>query len=333
MRWLLFRLMFGSGLVKLASGDPNWRGLAALDYHYWTQPLPTWLGWYAHQLPSWFQHASVAAMFGVELLAPWLVFAGRRARLVAFFPLAGLQLLIAATGNYAFFNLLTLALCLTLLDDRSLPGRLGARLAAPTPVPTNRRFRPQDAALAAVVLPLSLMQLLAGTRLPLRWPEPLLAFYRAAAPFESVNGYGLFAVMTTSRREIVVEGSRDGETWTAYEFRYKPGDAHRAPGFVAPHQPRLDWQMWFAALAPCDASPWLARFLRRLQQGSPAAVGLLSGDPFRGEPPRFVRATLYDYRFSDLATLRREGAYWRRERLGLFCPVVGEPRRESLPGR
>ncbi|HEY8232159.1 MAG TPA: lipase maturation factor family protein, partial [Vicinamibacteria bacterium] len=106
LRWLLFRLMFGSGLVKLASGDPTWRSFSALDYHYWTQPLPTWLGWYAHQLPSWFQHASVAAMFGIELLAPWLVFAGRRARLVAFFPLAGLQLLIAATGNYAFFNLL-----------------------------------------------------------------------------------------------------------------------------------------------------------------------------------------------------------------------------------
>jgi hypothetical protein len=294
LRWLLFRLMFGSGLVKLASGDPTWRSLAALDYHYWTQPLPTWLGWYAHQLPSWFQQASVAAMFGVELVAPWLVFAGRRARLVAFFPLAGLQLLIAATGNYAFFNLLTLALCLTLLDDQSLPGRWRARLAGPPLVPTGRRFRPPDLALAAVVLPLSLMQLLAATRLPVRWPETLVALYRAAAPFESVNGYGLFAVMTTSRREIVVEGSRDGASWTAYEFRYKPGDARRAPGFVAPHQPRLDWQMWFAALAPCDASPWLTRFLQRLQQGSPAVVGLLAGDPFPGEPPHFGRAALYD---------------------------------------
>jgi hypothetical protein len=324
LRWLLFRLMFGSGLVKLASGDPTWRSLDALAFHYWTQPLPTWLGWYAHQLPSWFQQASVAAMLAVELLAPWLVFCGRRARLVAIFPLVGLQVLIAATGNYTFFNLLTLALCLTLLDDQSLPGFLRAPPAEAPPAPSGRWFRPQDLALAALVLPLSLMQLLAATRLPLRWPDALVALYRAAAPFESVNGYGLFAVMTTSRREIVVEGSRDGVTWQAYEFRYKPGDVRRAPGFVAPHQPRLDWQMWFAALAPCEASPWLMRFLQRLQQGSPTVVGLLAGDPFAGATPRFVRATLYDYRFSDLAALRREGVYWQRERLGLFCPVVGE---------
>jgi hypothetical protein len=329
LRWLLFRLMFGSGLVKLTSGDPTWRSLSALDYHYWTQPLPTWLGWYAHQLPGWFQQASVAAMFGVELLVPLLVFAGRKARVAAFLPLTALQLLIAATGNYAFFNLLTLTLGLTLLHDEALPARLRAlagEAAAPTAV---RRIRPQDVALAAVVLPLSLMQLVAATRVQVPWPEPLVALYRAAAPFESVNGYGLFAVMTTSRREIVVEGSRDGESWTPYEFRHKPGDPRQAPGFVAPHQPRLDWQMWFAALAPCESSPWLTRFLHRLVDGSPAVVGLLASDPFPGEPPRLVRAALYDYRFTDLATRRREGAYWRREWLGLFCPVVGSP----APGR
>ncbi len=328
LRWLLFRLMFSSALVKLTSGDPTWRSLSALDYHYWTQPLPTWIGWYAHQLPSWFQRASVAAMFGVELLVPLLAFAGRRARVAAFVPLVGLQLLIAATGNYAFFNLLTFALCLTLLDDQALPAALRTRLAGPATAAAGRSLRPQDVVLAAVVLPLSLMQLGAAARLPVAWPMPAVAFYRAAAPFESVNGYGLFAVMTTSRPEILVEGSRDGANWTPYAFRFKPGDPRRAPGFVAPHQPRLDWQMWFAALASCESSPWLTRLLQRLREGSPPVVKLLAGDPFPGEPPRFVRAVLYDYRFTDRAMLRREGAFWRRERLGLFCPVV----EASLPG-
>jgi hypothetical protein len=268
-------------------------------------------------------------MFAVELPVPLLVFAGRRARLAAFFPLAALQLLIAATGNYAFFNLLTLALCLTLLDDAALPRGLRERLPTAGTGGPDRRMRPQDIALAIVVVPLSLMQLLGATRLPLRWPEPLVALYRAVAPFESVNGYGLFAVMTTSRREIVLEGSRDGASWSAYEFRFKPGDVRRAPGFVAPHQPRLDWQMWFAALGPCEASPWLVRVMQRLRQGSPEVAALLASNPFPGAPPRLVRATLYDYRVDDPAALWREGVYWRRERLGLFCPTVGE----SLPDR
>lgn len=149
LRWLLFRLMFSSALAKLTSGDPTWRSLSALDYHYWTQPLPTWIGWHMHQLPSWFQKASVAAMFGVELLVPLLVFAGRWARVAALVPLVGLQLLIAATGNYAFFNLLTAALCLTLLHDQALPAPLRARLAGPATVAAGRVSRPQDVVLAA----------------------------------------------------------------------------------------------------------------------------------------------------------------------------------------
>lgn len=329
LRWLLFRLMFSSGLVKLASGDPTWRHLTALDYHYWTQPLPTWIGWYAHQMPTWTHAASVALMFALELAAPLLIFAGRRGRLVAFFPLIALQALIAGTGNYAFFNLLAAALCLPLLDDAALPAWLRARVPATDAATPARRFRPQDLALGAVVLPVSLMQLGAATGVRVPWPPPFPQLAAAVAPLASVNGYGLFAVMTTSRPEIVVEGSRDGLTWLPYEFHWKPGDSRRAPGFVAPHQPRLDWQMWFAALASCESSPWLERFLMRLREGSPPVRKLLAGDPFANDPPRLVRAVLYDYRFTDLAVRRGTGDWWKRERLGLFCPVIDE----SLPGR
>jgi lipase maturation factor 1 len=329
LRWLLFRLMFSSGLVKLASGDPTWRNFTALDFHYWTQPLPTWVGWYAHQSPAWMHRASVALMFALELAVPMLVFAGRRARLAAFFPLVALQALIAATGNYAFFNLLSAALCLILLDDAALPAWLRARFATVDAAEPAPRFRLADLALAAVVLPVSLMQFGAATGIRLPWPRPFPQWRAVVAPLESVNGYGLFAVMTTTRPEIVVEGSRDGVTWLPYEFRFKPDDPRRAPAFVAPHQPRLDWQMWFAALAPCERSPWLQRFLVRLREGSPAVRRLLARDPFAGDPPALVRAELYGYRFTDRARRRGSGEWWERRRLGLFCPVVGE----SLPPR
>jgi len=142
---------------------------------------------------------------------------------------------------------------------------------------------------------------------------------RAISPLRSVNSYGLFAVMTTTRPEIVVEGSDDGETWRAYEFRYKPGDVRRRPGFVAPHQPRLDWQMWFAALGDCDQSPWLRPLFQRLREGSPPVLGLLGSNPFPDRPPRYVRALLYDYHFADLDTHRRTGEWWQRRLEGGFC--------------
>jgi lipase maturation factor 1 len=315
LRFLLFRLMLASGLAKLASGDPTWRSLTALTFHYETQPLPTWLGWYAHQQPLWMQKVSCALMFGVELLVPWLALGPRRARLLAFVPLVGLQVLIAATGNYTFFNLLAIALCLLLLDD-AVFGWPAAR-AAP---PARPWFRSARLAGAAVLFLLALVPFLGSfARLP--WPGPLVALYRAVAPFRSVNPYGLFAVMTTERPEIAMEGSSDGVEWRPYTFRYKPGDPRRAPAFVEPHQPRLDWQMWFAALGGrCERVPWFLHFVRRLKDGSPPVLGLLAGNPFPEGPPTQVRARLEDYRFTDREERRRTGDYWRIQDEGLFCP-------------
>lgn len=323
LRWLLFRLMFSSGVVKLRSGDPSWRGLSALRFHYETQPLPTWAGWHVHQLPVWFHTLSCALMFVTELAVPFLVFAPRRFRFAGCGALLAFQILIATTGNYCFFNLLTIALCLLLLDDAALPRRWRERTAPAAPSRRPRAWpRWVLAPVAGVVLTVSGADLLATLGLGLPWPAPLVALERAVGPFRTINGYGLFAVMTTSRPEIVVEGSDDGMTWRPYEFKWKPGDLRRAPAFVAPHQPRLDWQMWFAALGTCERNPWFIRFLVRLQEGSPPVVRLLAGNPFPQAPPRRIRSTLYDYRFTGLEARRKDGAWWRREPLGPYCPEL-----------
>jgi hypothetical protein len=141
-------------------------------------------------------------------------------------------------------------------------------------------------------------------------------------PFRTINGYGLFRVMTTTRPEIIIEGSDDGVTWTAYEFRWKPGDLKRRPRFAAPHQPRLDWQMWFAALGPQRSAHWLQGLARRLLEGSPEVLGLLRGNPFPDRPPRLLRMVMYRYRFSDPASRRATGEWWVRERVGLLLPPV-----------
>jgi hypothetical protein len=320
MLWLLFRLMFGSGAVKLASGDPTWRNLTALLFHYETQPIPTPLAWYAHQLPAWFNKGSTAAVLAIELIAPLLIFLSRRLRHAAFGLLVGLQVAIAMTGNYAFFNLLAVALCVFLLDDarsRSAPRSLGGPYAH---VFTLRRVL--SIVVAVVTVPVSAMAL--ASRIGLEWPVwPLVApVAEAIAPFRSVNTYGLFAVMTMTRPEIIIEGSDDGIGWKAYEFAYKAGDLHRRPPWVAPHQPRLDWQMWFAALGSYDSEPWFQRFCRRLLEGSPDVLRLLAYDPFAGRAPRYIRATLYQYRFSDRAAWRADGVWWTRERLGEYSPVL-----------
>jgi lipase maturation factor 1 len=319
-RWLLFRLMFGSGLVKLMSGDPTWRSLTALRYHYWTQPLPTWIGWYAAHLPDGGQSVSTGVMFAIELGAPLLLFAPRRVRRLAFPSLVGLQVLIALTGNYAFFNLLAAALCLFALEDADLPAGWRARYGPPAE--GRRPFWPRGVLypVAAIIGFVSAGEMMRTVGVVP--PAPFRALRRVVGPLWSINSYGLFAVMTTTRPEIIVEGSDDGRTWLAYEFKWKPGDVTRRPGFVAPHQPRLDWQMWFAALGACEDNPWLLQLLARLLQGSPPVLALLARNPFPDRPPRLIRAELYDYTPTDLATRARQGEWWRREARGDYCPVV-----------
>jgi hypothetical protein len=322
--------MFSSGCVKLLSGDPNWRDLTALTFHYYTQPLPTWIGWYANQLPFWFQKFSCAVMFGIELGTPWLIFAPRRLRFLGGAAIAALQILILLTGNYTFFNLLTLALCLLLLDDFLLEGFMPSKIRnlfsfslQPLPFSLSARWpRPLLAVLTIVTLSASGFQLAAtlGCRSPLLYPFDWVA--GQLEPFRTVNNYGLFAVMTTERREIVVEGSNDGVNWLPYEFKYKSGDVNRPPDFIAPFQPRLDWQMWFAALGNVQQNPWFLNFCERLLQGSPDVLALLENDPFPNKPPHYIRAEFYDYHFTSFAERRATGAWWKREPIGEYLQPV-----------
>jgi len=314
LRWLLFRLMVLSGLVKLLSGDPSWRDGSALQYHYETQPLPNWVSYYAHQLPLWFQRLSLQGMFFVELLVPFLIFAPRRPRRWAAYFLIVFQILIMMTGNYGFFNLLTIALCTLLLDDESWPGWIRRRFSL---AKTDSRSAQGGAWPQWILLPLGLwifLSSLAPALMRLREgsevPEVLEKIYEVTEPFHLTNSYGLFAVMTKIRPEIRIEGSLDGQTWSAYEFRWKPGALNEAPRFVEPHMPRLDWQMWFAALSSYRHNPWFHRFLQKLLEGSPDVLALLKTNPFPGQTPHYLRATISRYQFSDLATKAKTGDWW-----------------------
>ncbi len=337
LRWLLFRLMISSAIVKWGSGDPTWRNLTALAFHYETQPLPNLVSWYVHQLPVWFQVFSAAGMFAIEGLVPFLIFGGRRARFFGFWILVGFQGLILLTGNYCFFNLLTIALCFLLLDDgawrrgRESPFALSRPSSfdyAQDERPSRRTNRPGSwpswliAPLAAVILPVSTVETVSRFRIDIRWPGPVQRIVEWVDPFRSINAYGLFAVMTMSRPEIIVEGSNDQATWKAYEFKYKPGDPARPPRFNIPHQPRLDWQLWFAALGSYRENPWFIQFCGRLLEGSPEVLNLLKGNPFPDAPPKYIRAVLVEYRFTDFPTRRATGNWWRRQLKGLYCPVL-----------
>jgi lipase maturation factor 1 len=329
-RWLLFRLMFLSGSVKLLSGDSSWRNLTALQFHYWTQPLPTPVAWYAAQLPAWFQKTSVIGVFVLELGVPFLVFAPRRLRRGGALLIAVFQLIIAVTGNYAFFNLLTIFLCILLIDDAWwrwwLPSRFANRLGTEAPAPEPSRLAPAGrivrVAVAAVILVLSGSEMLMTFNQDELVPGFARQMVEWQSPYGIANSYGLFAVMTTSRLEIVVEGSDDGRNWLPYEFKYKPGELARRPPWVAPYQPRLDWQMWFAALGSYQQNRWFANLLVRLLEGSPDVIALLETNPFSSAPPRYIRALGYEYHFTDFASRRATGDWWRRDLKGLYFPVA-----------
>lgn len=334
--WLFFRLMFMSGLVKLTSGDETWRNLTALAFHYETQPLPTWIGWWLHQMPDWFHRLSCAVMFAIELVGPFLLFGPRWLRHPAALAQIALQALIALSGNYTFFNLLTALLCLPFLDNgwwrrwlrvKQATGATGAPVHGSGDgahrAPLQRWLL---SSVAALLFTASLLVTLPSAFGRVRWPDWYLAAYRTVATTRSVNSYGLFRVMTQTRPEIVIEGSDDGREWKPYGFKWKPGDLARRPGFVAPHQPRLDWQLWFAAFAHPRREPWVHNLCAHLLRGTPAVVALLGDNPFPSQPPRHVRAVLYEYQFTTPAEKRRTGHWWKREPVDYYFPPMSARR-------
>ena len=330
--WLLFRLMFLAGVVKLTSGDPTWRDLTALTFHFETQPLPTPLAWYSHQLPAWWHRASCAAMFAIELVAPLLLFGPRLGRHFAALVLAAFMGAVALTGNYTFFNLLAIALCLSCLDDawwqRVLPSRIASRvIRAPSTdadaVPSRRRmklfFQPVAAPLAWFVFAYTGAQALT-VFLPAGAQQSFATVGSVLAPFRSLNNYGLFAVMTRPRYELIFEGSDDGRSWHPFELPHKPGAVDRRPTWVAPHQPRLDWQLWFAALGNATHNRWVLGLCEHLLRGNATVLRLFETNPFLEKPPRFVRVVRYEYHFTDRDTRARSGHWWTRTPVEFYVP-------------
>lgn len=322
-RWLIFRYLFMSGIVKAVAAQPTWHDLTALQYHFMSQPLPTPLAWYAAQLPPWMLAAGTAATLVIELILVFLIFLPRRLRAFAAWCILIFQALIMLTGNYGFFNLLTMALCIFLFDDaairRGIPEKLSLWIQNHAPRP-GRAATACALVLTLLVVPVGvdrIVQALASPNLPV-----VNSITQAISPWLIVNAYGPFATTTMNRPEIIVGGSDDGQSWREYDFRYKPGPIDRRPSWNIPHQPRLDWQMWFAANSSFAENPWFERLLRRLLEGSPPVLALLGPNPFPDHPPKRVRALLFDYRFADPATHAESGQWWIRRQEGLYFPEV-----------
>ena len=334
-RWLLFKLRFMSGLAKLASGDPAWSGLTALNTYFEVQPLPNPLAWYAHQLPEWLLKFGTAATLAIELLVPLMMFLPRRWRFTAAWLTILWQVLIILTSNHNWINLLTIALCLFLFDDRALgrvlsPGLrniLGWQSLATAY--TGMVSRLATGMLAAGILLISgihFWELRTMQRVP-GLPGKVVNHVEA---FRVANKYHVFPTMTTERIELEVEGSGDGKHWQAYRFKYKPGALDQRPQLAMPFQPRLDWQMWFVTLHPRHL-PWFEEFLFALLDNSPTVSALLEHNPFPDTAPRYIRVLAYRYTFTDPEQRAQSGNWWQREALGPFMPLPWVERNNKQP--
>jgi hypothetical protein len=344
--WLNFRIYFESGIAKILSHDPQWHGLTAMDQYYQNGPLPTWIGWYVQHLPHWFHAAVVVYILAVELVLAILMFLPRKFRIVLFLIITPMQISIILTANYAFLNYIVLFLGFLLLDDRFIDGVLDrfsrARRAAPAVhrtlatdgvVPTDiksKRVPEWRKALDEFRLYTGIPWLLldfyvtAALLVLMLWPSApiFIGPVRWLEPFRVANEFGLFASMTPNRYEIEFQGSPDGKTWTAYSFRYKPQDISSAPRIYAPYQPRFDWNLWFASLGFWREYPFVLNTEERLLEGSPDVLALFGKNPFPNRPPLQVRAVRWQYWFTDRATKRATGQWWRRELLGLYSPTL-----------
>lgn len=315
--WLLiFRFMFASGYTKWAFGSKEWKNFTAMDYHYETQPLPTRLAYYLHHQPKWMSTGSVWATYFIELLVPFLIFTPESIRIYIFALLVLFQLIVIASGNFAFFNLLTIVLCLPLLSDPYITF-LGPYVAITPLLPEGMITWTVTYLIGACLFFINGLALVANL-------YPHKSLRKGLDYFRGIligNTYGLFVHMTTNRYEITIEGSRDGVEWKEYVFRYKPGKPQRPPKIVAPHQPRLDWQMWFAALGTYRQNPWFSHFVVCLLKQSPEVLKLLESNPFPNDPPNFIRCRMFHYTFTTPQEKKETGLWWKMDEMGDYTPI------------
>ncbi|MGE4233395.1 MAG: lipase maturation factor family protein [Bacteriovoracia bacterium] len=316
---LCFKVLFFSGFVKLESGDPNWKNLTALSFHYLTQPLPNPLSYFFNRLPDWFHKLSCIFTFATELIIPFFIFLPGRAKIIAAFFGIALQALINLTGNYGFFGLQNIALMMFLLDDRffswfDLKRKLSFRIF------TKKVLSVAQKQLITTILSLGILFLYIYIQV---FPYSFSA--QALAPLRSVNTYGLFAVMTTTRDEVIIEGSDDGQFWRPYLFKYKPSTSDDIPPFIPFHMPRLDWQMWFASLI--GPQGWFENLMQELLKGPSQQIkDLFSYVPFDKNPPKFIRARIAQFEFTDASASLRSNHWWKisKERM-FFGPTNLKP--------
>ncbi len=322
--WLLFRLRFMSGISKLASGDPSWANLTTLNYYFETQPLPHAGAWYFHQLPEWLLQAGVLLVFFTELIVPFFIFLPRKFRLFAAAITIIMQLIIIATSNHNWINLLTIVLCLFLLDDdilrRVLPRRLQTLISPDNHIEASPIIDKRSYPLPGFAFLILLSSSTAFTTMVSNVNFPA-AIERSAFLVRSWGIGHIFHVfpnMQTERHELQIEGSYDGKEWKSYIFKYKPQQLDKKPAFIVPHQPRLDWMIWFVPPKNNNMLYWFDRFLTRLHQGSAEVLDLLEYNPFVDKPPTYLRVQVFQYRFTTIEERNLTGHWWKREYLGQF---------------
>ena len=335
-RWLAFRVEFGAGLIKLR-GDSCWRDLTCMDYHHETQPMPNPLSWYFHRLPRPIHRLETLGNFAAQLALPFALFLPQPFASAAALLMIGTQLYLVVSGNYAWLNWVTIVILAAGVSD-PVVAALGLPVPGPLPGP--------PAWFTVAVIGLSAVIVILSWRPVRNLMSPRQAMNASYDPLRLVNTYGAFGSVTRRRYEVIVEGTDapaltpDAE-WREYEFKGKPGDPRRRPPQVAPYHLRLDWLMWFLPISPLYGQQWLAAFLTRLLEGDRATLALLRRNPFPDAPPTYLRARLFDYRFTTWRERRATGAWWvRRPVTDFVSPVrlappvspVGSPAR-SVPGR
>jgi hypothetical protein len=315
-RWLGFRIMIGAGLIKLR-GDPCWRDLTCLYYHYETQPIPNPISRYLHFAPHWFHKIETLWNHFVELIVPWFSFGRRHARHIAGVLLVTFQVILIISGNLSFLNYITIIPFLACFDDtfwrRILPAWLTRRAQESEP------SRVQFGVAVALFILVAYLSIVPVTNLI----SARQLMNSSFDPLDLVNTYGAFGSVGKDRPEIIFEGTDDafitgGTKWKEYEFKAKPGDPNRRPAFIAPYQPRIDWQIWFAAMASPAEYPWTLHFVWKLLHNDAGTLSLIANNPFPNAPPHYIRARLYRYQFAPLG----DRAWWKREPIGEWLPAL-----------
>jgi lipase maturation factor 1 len=314
LNFLLFRFHIQAGAVKLQSYDLTWKNLTALAFHYQTQPLPNTQAWFFYRLPLKFHQLSSLLMFVIELVFPFALLLDDWSRAVAGVAFIGLQGMIWFTGNFAYLNYLTACLSLITLSNYFLSPWIAEPILNPASIELDY----------LLTLLGSLFVIMQGVRLwhhfvPNAFFQWWLSYF---TPFHLFNPYGIFAVMTTKRYEIIIEGSENQLEWKEYLFCYKPSEIQRRPRRISPYQPRLDWQMWFLPFNTFEQQKWFHSFIYHLLKGTPAVLKLIRHNPFPHSPPLYLRALIYDYRFSTPKERKLENVWWKRNYRGPFSPTL-----------